>query len=300
MTKLLITGAWNHTKEEYEQVQQMGYEIIFVQYEKDELPEDAYAAEVIICNGLFQYHNIEKFTQLKAIQLTSAGFDRVPMDYIKANGIEVYNARDVYSKPMAEFALCGVLQLYKQSRFFADNQKNHQWIKHRGVQELTDKTVCIVGCGSVGSACAMYFCTFDCHVVGVARTPRKQEYFNEIVIFEQLDSVLVNADIIVLAVPASNETFHLLDKKRLFLLKSSAIIVNIARGSVIDTEALIEALPNIGGAVLDVFEEEPVSENNGLWDLENVIMSPHNSFVGEKNGERLYQIIKTNLLNWSK
>jgi len=295
MTKLLITGAWNQFKEYREQIEQMGYEIRFVQYEKDELPKDVYNAEVIICNGLFQHHNIEKFVNLKVIQLTSAGYDRVPMDYIKENDIKIYNAKDVYSKPMAEFALCGVLQLYKQSRFFIENQKKHQWVKHRGLYELTEKTVCIIGCGNVGSTCAKYFSAFDCKVIGVARSERIGEHFSKIVSLEQLDDVLEVADVVILAIPANEDTFHVIDKQRLSLLKKTAIIVNIARGSVMDTEALIEVLPNIGGAVLDVFEEEPVSENNRLWDLENVIMTPHNSFVGEKNGERLGKIILNNI-----
>ena len=99
---------------------------------------------------LFLSHPIEKFTNLRYIQLTSAGFDRVPMEYVKVHNIEIRNARGVYSIPMAEFALCGVLQLYKQSRFFMENQKARTWEKHRRLLELSGKTVCIIGCGSVG------------------------------------------------------------------------------------------------------------------------------------------------------
>lgn len=300
MKKLLITGAWNYTSEQYEQLEQMGYKICFVQHEHESLPQEAYETEVIICNGLLQYHNIEKFQQLKAIQLTSAGYERVPMDYIKKNNIKISNAKDVYSKPMAEFALCGVLQLYKKSKFFAENQKNHLWVKHRGLQELNDKVVCIIGVGSVGSACARCFSAFDCNVIGVARNERTQKHFDKVVSFNQLEDVLELADIIVISIPEKKETYHLLNKNRLMLLKNTAVVINIARGNVIDTEALIEVLPKIGGAVLDVFEEEPLNKNSILWDYERVIITPHNSFVGEKNGERLYKLIKNNLLKWSK
>ena len=125
MKKLLITGAWKYTQQQYDSIEQMGYDICFVQNEQDELPQEAYEAETVICNGLFLYHNIEEFIYLKVIQLTSAGFDRVPLEYIKEHGIKIYNAKGVYSIPMAEYAFCGVLSLYKKSRFFYDNQKKN-------------------------------------------------------------------------------------------------------------------------------------------------------------------------------
>ena len=86
-------------------------------------------------------HPIEKFVNLKYIQLTSAGFDRVPMDYVKEHGIEIHNARGVYSVPMAEFAVAGVLELYKKIRFFHENQKKHNWEKHRGLLEFLSRGI---------------------------------------------------------------------------------------------------------------------------------------------------------------
>ena len=141
--RLLVTGAWKCTQEQLNNLEQLGHEIIFLQNEKDELPCSYEEVEGVICNGLFLYHAIENFTSLRYIQLTSAGFDRVPMDYVQAQGIEIHNARGVYSIPMAEFAISGVLQLYKQAKFFYRNQKNGIWEKHRGLLELYGKTVCI-------------------------------------------------------------------------------------------------------------------------------------------------------------
>ena len=125
--KLLITGAWRCTPEQLNVLRSKGHEITFMQNEMDELPCPYEEVEGIICNGLFLHHPIEKFTSLRFVQLTSAGFDRMPMDYAKAHTIAVYNARGVYSVPMAEFAVCGVLQLYKQSRFFMQNQAKKQF-----------------------------------------------------------------------------------------------------------------------------------------------------------------------------
>lgn len=293
---LLVTGAWSGAKENMEQLTQLGHSVVFLQQEKDELPCAYDWVEGVVCNGLFLSHPIEQFTNLRYIQLTSAGFDRVPMDYVKAHGIEIRNARGVYSIPMAEFAVSGVLQLYKQSRFFAENQKQHRWEKHRGVLELSGKTVCIVGCGSVGTECAKRFKAFGCAVTGVDLFVRQDENYQAILPLELLDCVLEKSDIVVLTLPLTEETKHLMNADRFAKMKQGSVLVNIARGAVAQTEALIAALNDkLSGAVLDVFEEEPLSDDSPLWDMENVILTPHNSFIGDGNAVRLDRMILKNL-----
>lgn len=292
---LLVTGAWAEAKENIEKLKSMGHKVVFMQQEKDDLPCDYAWVEGVVCNGLFLTHPIKKFHSLRFIQLTSAGFDRVPMDYIKEHGMEIHNAKGVYSIPMAEFAIAGVLELYKQSRFFWDNQKEHKWEKHRGLIELSGKTVVIVGCGDVGIECAKRFRAFGCTVIGVNRTVRKNEVFDRIVPLSDIETVLPKADLVVLTVALTEETRHLMNAERLKLLKETAVLVNIARGRVVDTNALIDCLPNLGGAVLDVFEEEPLTTDSPLWDMENVIITPHNSFVGSGNNKRMRDVICSNL-----
>ena len=288
---LLITGAWQQAKEYIPTIECNGHQVHFLQFERDELPCEYEWVEGIIGNGIFLSHPIEKFVNLKYIQLTSAGFDRVPMDYVREHGIEIHNAKGVYSVPMAEFAVAGVMELYKKMRFFHENQKKHNWEKHRGLIELFGKTVVIVGCGDVGIECAKRFRAFGCTVIGVNRTVRKNEVCDRIVPLSDIETVLPEADLVVLTVALTEETRHLMNAKRLKLLKGSAILVNIARGGIIDTNALIDCLPNIGGAVLDVFEEEPLTTDSPLWDMENVLITPHNSFVGDGNIERLGRIV---------
>jgi phosphoglycerate dehydrogenase-like enzyme len=197
---------------------------------------------------------------------------------------------------MAEFALSGVLQLYKRSRYFAENQRLRRWEKHRGLLELAGKTVCILGCGSVGTECAKRFRAFDCWVVGVARSSRENPDYDEILPMEMLDTVLSRSDVIVLTLPLTEDTRHLMDRSRFAAMKPDSILVNIARGAVVDTDALISALEgHLGGAVLDVFEEEPLQENSPLWDMDHVVLTPHNSFVGEGNSDRLAGCILENL-----
>ena len=298
--KLLVTGAWADGKKHIDELRALGHEVVFMQYEKDSLPCEYEWVEGVICNGLFLSHPIEKFPNLRYIQLTSAGFDRVDLDYVKVHGIEIHNARGVYSIPMAEFAICGVLQLYKQLAFFRENQRQHLWEKHRGLLELSGKTVLIVGCGSVGNECAKRFAAFDCRVIGVDLYPQKDSLYQEILPLEQLDKALKSADIVVLTVPLTEQTRHLINESRFRLLKPTAVIVNIARGAVIDTEALLKYIDNLGGAVLDVFEEEPLDKASSLWEKQNVILTPHNSFVGERNAERLQKVIVANIINTKK
>lgn len=293
--KLLITGAWNHATNYIDEIKKMGHEVRFMQFEKDELPCSYDWVEGVVGNGLFLYHSIEKFLNLQYIQLTSAGFDRVPMDYVKQHNIKIHNARGVYSIPMAEFAVCGVLQIYKQSRFFYENQKQHQWEKHREIMELSGKTVCIVGCGSVGTECAKRFHAFGCKVVGIDLYPREDENYEKMLVLGNLELVLPKSDIVILTLPLTEDNRHLVDRQRLEMMKAGAVLVNVARGAIIDTEALVHVLPNLGGAVLDVFEEEPLGKDSPLWKMENVIVTPHNSFVGDGNQRRLGEVILTGL-----
>lgn len=294
---ILITGAWQEAEKSINTIENMGHKVVFLQYEKDELPCDYEWVEGVICNGLFLHHSIEKFINLKYIQLTSAGYDRVPMEYVKQHNIKINNARGVYSIPMAEFAIAGVLQIYKHMNSFAENQKDALWNKERNLQELFGKTVCIVGCGNVGTECAKRFKAFGCNVVGVDIVTRKDENYGKIELIDNIDEVLAYSDIVVLTVPLTERTFHIMNKDRFEKMKKESVLVNIARGAVVDTAALIEALDNkkLGGAVLDVFEEEPLGNENRLWSMENVIVTPHNSFVGDGNRERLSKVIIDNL-----
>ena len=297
---LLITGAWQNAKE-YIPMLGKEHDVVFMQQEKDALPCDAAWVEGVICNGLFLTHPIGQFENLRYIQLTSAGFDRVPMAHVKAKKIAIYNARGVYSIPMAEFALSGVLSLYKQQRFFFEKQKESVWEKHRGLLELSGKTVLIVGCGSVGSECAKRFSAFGTTVLGADVTTDDKEYFEKNYAMEKLHTALAQADVVVLALPLTKETMHLFSADTFAAMKPGSVLVNIARGGVVDTEALVCALKEkLGGAILDVFEEEPLGQDSPLWNMENVILTPHNSFVGEGNGRRLADVILSNIKNWKR
>lgn len=295
--KLLITGAYPWSDSETEYIKSLGNEIYYMQDERAAFEFEPKEIEGIICNGLFLYHPIEEFKNLKYIQLTSAGLDRVPMEYIKEKGIEIHSAKGVYSIPMAEYAVWGVLQLMKQARYFYENQKAHIWNKHRGLAELCGKKVCIVGAGSVGTETAKRFKAFGAYVSGVCLKKREIEYFDEIYSAEELYKALPAADIVILTLPYTKENENLFNKEKFGIMKDGVIFVNMSRGKILKESDLIKALKEekIGGAVLDVFEEEPLKENSPLWDFDNVIITPHNSFVGDGNNRRMFEVIINNL-----
>ena len=282
--ELLVTGAFSGAKQHIRELEEKGHRVHFLQFEKDELPCPPDQIEGVICNGLFLFHAIEKFTRLRFIQLTSAGYDRVPMDYVKANGIQIYNARGVYSIPMAEFAIACVLEHYKKLAVFRDQQTRHEWRKHRDLMELVGKRVVIVGCGDIGTECAKRFKAFDCEVIGANRTVRDSVYFDRIVGLSMLDEELNRADIVVVSIALCKDTEGLVKAR---LLEPESLLINISRGGTVD---LTDARCRL---VLDVFEEEPLPEDSPLW--EAVTVTPHNSFIGEGNGDRLYRLIKSNL-----
>lgn len=294
--KLLITGGWSASEAELEAVRSLGHEIVWHQQEREPLPVAYDWPEGVIGNGLFVYHPLEKFTSLRYVQLTSAGLDRIPLEYAHAHGIRVFNAKDVYSIPMAEYALWGVLQLYRRGQFFQKNQEEARWKKRVDLPELAGKNVCIVGCGDVGRACAKRFRAMDCRVIGVNRTVRQLPEWEEIRPLEELDEILSQADVVILTIALTAQTRHLFDRARFEKMKSGGILVNMARGAIVETDALLWALENrLGGAVLDVFEEEPLQADSPLWRSPNVVLTPHNSYASDGNRQRLFRLIMNNL-----
>ena len=292
---VLVTGVFQLNSEELAALEAAGYKV-FTHPDERSLVEQPERYEAVVCNGLFLHNPIERFTNLRLIQLTSAGLDRVPLDYIRAHDIELHNAAGVYSIPMAEFAVCGILQFYKQNRFFVANQAQHNWEKHRGLLELSGKRVCILGCGDVGREIAKRLKAFGCRITGVNRTMREIPDFEEILPLDKLPDAASACDILICCIALTSETRGIVSEEIFDHLPAGAIFVNVARGALADETALTAWLQRGGHAVLDVFEEEPLPETSPLWDMENVILTPHNSFVGDGNRARLWGTISKALI----
>ena len=196
---------------------------------------------------------------------------------------------------MAEFAVCSVLGFYKRSAFFSAAQSEHRWEKHRGLEELGGKRVVIVGAGSVGRACADRFRAFGCEILGVDRKTTV-DGFDKIYSIGDIRAAVSAGDIVIFCLPLTKETEHIANAELLCAMKDGAVIVNISRGGIIDTDALITELKSGRlRAALDVFEQEPLDAGSELWDLPNAVITPHNSFVGDGNRARLFSLIINNL-----
>ncbi len=167
--------------------------------------------------------------------------------------------------------------------------------------ELSDKTMLILGLGGIGSRTAKLAKAFDMHTIGVRRTVSKPAKFvDRLVGIDQLDAVLPKADVVVVTLPYTQETHHLLNAKTLALMKPSSILINIGRGEIIDEPALIVALRNktIRAAALDVFEQEPLPADSPLWQMKNVLITSHYAGSSPRYHERAGQIFIDNLERW--
>ena len=153
-----------------------------------------------------------------------------------------------------------------------------RWVDEGWQETPVGKNVLILGGGDIGRAAAKLFRNFSCRVTGLCRTVRAMpEFFDKVITLERLDSALREADIIVGALPSTPETRKLFDRERLAVLKKSAVLINVGRGDLIDTDALVSALSEgkLYGAALDVTDPEPLPPEHPLWDLPNVILTPH-------------------------
>ena len=295
--KLLLTGCFNYTEKQRELLHALGYDIYFIQQEQEALPLYASEIEATVCNGLFLYHNIDQFANLKIIQLTSAGLERVPIEKVKERHIQLYNARGVYGVPMAEWAMFRVLEHYKKGWFFKKEQESGRWTKHRGLRELKGTKVAIIGAGNIGQEVAKRFHAFGAETTGYDIHDSDILYFNNMRLISSLKNEIGQYDVVIVTAPLLPSTIHLISRDIIRDMKENSILVNISRGALIDEASLCEILKERKDlyAALDVFEKEPLPEENSLWKLENVAISPHNSFVSDRNAERMFEVIYNNL-----
>ncbi len=299
--KLLITPAIR-LNERQRQILEKKHELFFLEDERipiteqkiDFIPQEI---EGIVCNFFFMYNSCDALPNLKFIQLTSVGLDRVPLEKIKKRGIMLHSAGSVYAVPMAEWAVGKVLEIYKFSNFFRERQKEKKWEKNRDIKELAGNTALILGFGNVGKNIAKRLKAFGVNIWAVDVQTDKSGLSDLYYDISALEDIVGNADVIFVTLPLTDETFHIIGKKIISRMKEDVVLINVARGAVIEETALIQALKDgrFLGVALDVFEREPLEEMSELWNYDRVILTPHNSFVGNGNDNRIFSLLETNL-----
>lgn len=295
--KTLITGALKINETQIEELKKLGLEIIYIKNETEKIDVEVKDIEFVICNSLFLNNDIKEFKKLKYIQVTSAGLDRLPLDYIYEKNIKLFNARGVYSIPMAEWTILKILEIYKRSKEFYKKQENKVWEKDRELLELNEKKVAILGFGSVGQEIAKRLKAFNTIITAVDIKPIKDVNIDNYCNISEIDKILPKEDIIIITLPLTDKTRGFIDFNKLNMLKKEAILINISRGSIIKEKDLTRILKGkkILGAALDVFENEPLNSQSELWNLDNITITPHNSFVSTENEKRMYEVILKNI-----
>lgn len=235
--------------------------------------------------------------RLEWIQGMGAGVEQLAKAGVPRGRVVVTNASGVSAGSMAEWVLGRLLQVWKRFREADEHQRAHAFVRSYG-RSFAGSTLGIVGMGSIGRAVAERARAFGVHVLGLRRTEAADPApAHELFGPERLHELLGRSDAVVIAAPETPETRHLIDAAALAAMKPGAVLVNVARGSLVDEAALADALGSgrLGAAVLDVFEQEPLPPGSPLWDLPNLYASAHSSVSVDRYAEDVFDLFADNL-----
>lgn len=261
--------------------------------------EHAKDAEVAIVSPQFvTKKHIETFKKLKWIQLLTAGYDNAELSAIKNQDVIMTNALDVFSIQIAEDVLSKILLINRQLKGQIKHMSEGLWQHIPVTHELFGSTIGIIGTGSIGKEVAKRLKPFEVTILGYRQQNKSVEYVDHILTGKDgLNELIQKSDYIVIAIPLFDKTHHLLNKDNMKQLKDDVVIVNVARGEIIDQEALIALLreKKIRGVGLDVTTPEPLPSNHPLWSFEQVIITPHNASASPYMSKRLLDVVKGNI-----
>ncbi|WP_251860612.1 phosphoglycerate dehydrogenase [Clostridium sp. Marseille-Q2269] len=298
--KALFT--YDYGRENMKKIEDLGYDITIINEKKMQYENHLEDTEVLVCYNPFSTLDISLMKNLKWIQLSSTGVDQVPKEVVLNNNIIVTNNSGGYSIPIAEWIVLKTLELLKNSKKFYEKQQKNVWKVDNSLLELYGKTVGFIGTGNIAKEAAKRFSAFEVNILGVNTKGRDVEYFNKCYPKDSMKEMVSECDVLVVSIPYTKETENLVDKNILNSMKEGALFINISRGTIVDEKKLIEILKSgkINGAALDVFEKEPLDKENPIWLLDNVIITPHNSWISEKRHIRRFDVIYKNLKNYKE
>ena len=234
---------------------------------------------------------------LRLFACNSAGVDHLPLDALAERGVAVTNASGVHAPNVAEHVLGWVLTFARRLDEGRRRQRRREWRRFQSFTELAGSTATVVGLGAIGEAVAERFAAFDVDTIGVRYSPEKGGSTDEVVGYDDLPDALPGTDVLVLACPLTETTEGLIGEAELDALPTDAVVVNVARGGVIDTPALVDALRSnaLHGAALDVTDPEPLPSDHDLWGFENAFLTPHVAGHTPRYWERRADVLVENL-----
>jgi D-2-hydroxyacid dehydrogenase (NADP+) len=266
---------------------------------KARIPE----AHVVVVSMMWRNEFAEIASKLQFIQSISAGLDQYDRDRLGCRRIRLASAAGVNAEAVAQHAMALILALKRQLHTGRDNQAAKVWrgmISEIGAREdqLNGKTLLIVGIGRIGSGLARLAQAFEMRVIATRRDPSAgAQGAHAVYAHDRLPELLPQADIVALTCPLTPQTENLIDAKAISLLKPSATLINVARGRVVDEEALIKALQQkrLAAAGLDVTREEPLPAASPLWTMPNVLITPHTAGETQRYEDAVIDILLENL-----
>ena len=301
MNKLLITVPMKTN--DIDRIINLGYEVS-VCLENDLSFEKSIHnfkdIDCMICHNPFKKVLFDDFENLKWIQLTSSGFEHLPLNNIVNRDILITNNSGAFSIAVAEWIVMRILESFKNSFKIFENQKKKLWKTDYSVRELYGSSIGFIGTGNVAKETAKKLSTFGVKIIGLNRSGRSVDYFDNTYSLSNITDFIKLCDVVVLAAPLNDDTFHIINDEFLNTAKKGITLINIARGNLIDEMALIKAIheKKIIFAALDVFENEPLSSDSEMWDTDQIIISPHNAWISEESKDRKFSIVFRNLKNF--
>lgn len=237
---------------------------------------------------------------LEWLQTNSAGVEAYIQPGVLAGDTLLTNATGAYGLAIAEHMLGMLLELFKKLELYRDAQKSGAWQSQGAVKAVYGSTVLVLGMGDIGGEFAVRCKALGAKVIGVRRSPRPcPEYADEVHLLEDLDSLLPQADVVAVTLPGTDATRGLMSRERLAKMKEGAVLLNVGRGFIVDTEALCDALErgHLSGAGVDVTDPEPLPPTHRLWNIPTAVVTPHISgfYHLRETHERIVGIFLENL-----
>lgn len=231
----------------------------------------------VIAGKNIEESELEGAGNLRLFACNAAGVDHLPLDALAERGVAVTNASGVHGPNIAEHVLGWVLTFARRLDEGRRRQRRREWRRFQSFTELAGSTVTVVGLGAIGEAVVQRFDGFGVDTIGVRHTVSKGGPTDELLGYDDLAAALPRTDVLVLTCPLTETTDGLIGAAELDALPTDAIVVNVARGGVIDTPALVDALRanTLHGAALDVTDPEPLPTDHDLWGFDNVFLTPH-------------------------
>jgi phosphoglycerate dehydrogenase-like enzyme len=239
---------------------------------------------------------LDRARDLRLFACIYAGVGHLPMDAFEDRSVAVTNGSGVHGPNIAEYVLGGMLTFTRGFHRAWQRQQRREYRSFR-TRELTGATVTVAGLGAIGQTVVDRLDPFDVETVGVRYTPEKGGPTDEVLGFGDASDAFARSDYLVLACPLTDATEGLVDEEAFYTLPSGAVMINVARGKVVETDALVKAIQRnrIRGAVLDVTDPEPLPADHDLWTFSNVLLTPHNAGDTPHYYERVADILAENL-----